>query len=394
MATYTLVANPGSASRKYALYDGGNCVLSVHFEQVGEAIVFHYIWDGKTERIHTHLKTLRECGRQLLGLIKDLRLIKSDADIEQIAVRLVAPSIYFQHDRKITAEVIQRLIRLEEKAPLHIHTSLHEIIMLKEHFPTSTIIGVSDSAFHAKRPEVARRYAISPKDADRLDIQRFGYHGLSVESTLEALKKQGHQPHQLLACHLGSGDSVTAVRNGKSVDTTMGYSPLEGLMMATRSGSIDPTAVAALRQGLNLSDSQLQTYLNKSAGLKGVSGSTSDLRQLLRLEGMGDERAALAINLYIYRIQQAIGQMAVAMGGADTLVFTGTVGERNPQIRRRILAKLLFLGFSADPKINHQVTDPDKAVDISPNQHPASVFVVPADEAAVMVRHVRKLKII
>lgn len=392
MATYTLVANPGGASRKYGLYDGLTCVLSVHFEQVGEAIVFRYTQNGVTERVHTHLKTLRECGQQLLELLKNLQLVKSDADIERIAVRVVAPSTFFQHDREMTAATVQKLSELEAKAPLHIHTSLHEIITLRKHFPDTTIVGISDSAFHAARPEIARRYAIAPKDADRLDIQRFGYHGLSVESAITVLKDHNHQPHRLLVCHLGSGDSVTAVRDGKSVDTTMGYSPLEGLMMATRSGSIDPTAVSALRHGLGLSDSQLQTYLNKSAGLQGVSGSSSDLRQLLHLESLGDDRASLAINLYIYRIQQAIGQMAAAMGGVDTLVFTGTVGERNPQIRRRILSKLLFLGLAADPKLNHKVTDPTELVDISPSFHPAAVFVIPANEAAVMVRHARNLK--
>lgn len=392
MAAYTLVANPGSASRKYALYSGDQCVISVHFEQLGQAIIFSYKQGDKTEKIHTNLKTLKNCGQQLIVLLKELKLVKSEGDIHQIAVRLVAPSTYFLHDRKMTPEVIKRLTELETRAPLHIHTSLHEITMLREQFPSSKIFGISDSAFHAGRVEEARRYGIPPKDADRLDVHRFGYHGLSVESAITTLKDSGFKPHRLLVCHLGSGDSVTAVHNGKSVDTTMGYSPLEGLIMSTRSGSIDPVAVMALQHGLGMNDDQLQNYLNKASGLQGVSGVSSDLRQLLRLEKLGDDRAALAIKMYIYKTQQAIGQMAASMGGVDTLVFTGTVGERNPQIRRRVLSKLLFLGLAAEPKLNHQVTDPAEPVDISPKRYPASVIVVPADEAGVMSRHAQALK--
>lgn len=391
MAAYTLVANPGSASRKYGLYDGDRSILTVHFEQIGSGIAYSYVKDGQVEKIQTNLSSLNECSGQLLSLLKELGLVEKEADITSIAVRVVAPSTYFQHDRVMNAGALKKLAELEQRAPLHIHTSLYEITTLKKHFPKATIVGVSDSAFHARRPEVARRYAISPKDADRLDLYRFGYHGLSIESTLAALKHNGYSPHRLLVCHLGSGDSVTAVRNGKSVDTTMGYSPLEGLMMATRAGNIDPTAVSVLQKGLSLSEQQLQTYLNQSSGLAGVSGVSPDLRQLLRLESLDDGRAELAIGLYIYRIQQAIGQMAAVLGGVDTLVFTGTVGERNPQIRRRILAKLLFLGLEADPRRNHGITDPSDLVDISPLRYPASVLVVPANEAAVMARHAQKL---
>lgn len=391
MAAYTLVANPGSASRKYGLYQGDACILTVHFERIGSAIMYSYVHAGQVEKIQTKLASLDECGKELLALLKELALVKKAEDIGVIAVRVVAPSTYFQHDRVMTPAVIKKLAELEQQAPLHIHTSLHEITALAKHFTKATIVGVSDSAFHARRPEVSRRYAIPPRDADRLDVHRFGYHGLSVESALGALGQQGYAPHRLLVCHLGSGDSVTAVRNGKSLDTTMGYSPLEGLMMATRAGAIDPTAVSALQRGLDLSDRQLQEYLNLHSGLAGVSGVSPDLRQLLRLESLEDGRAELAINLYIYRIQQAIGQMAAVLGGVDTLVFTGTVGERNPQIRRRILSKLLFLGLAADPQRNHRVTDPREVADISPLQYPASVLVVPANEAAVMARHAQAL---
>jgi len=188
-----------------------------------------------------------------------------------------------------------------------------------------------------------------------------------------------------IVCHLGSGSSVTAVGNGESVDNTMGYSPLEGLMMATRSGSIDISAALVIRRELHLTDDGLEQYLDKKSGLLGVSGSSDDIRQLLTSEEKGDERAKLALDIFVYRIQQAIGQMVASLGGVDCLIFTATIGERSSIIRSRVLDRLGYLGFTYDPRINEQTFEPTDVANIAITSG-KPIFVVSTDEAAEIAR--------
>jgi acetate kinase len=185
----------------------------------------------------------------------------------------------------------------------------------------------------------------------------------------------------MIICHIGSGSSITALVDGKSVETTMGYSPLEGLMMSTRSGSIDVAAALAIKRELQLDENGLEQYLNKKSGLIGVSGTSDDLRQLIASEEAGDERAKLALQLFVYRIQQAIGQMAASMNGVDSLVFTATIGERSFIIRERILANLGYLGFENNKEINDNTFEPKEIANIaSANSKP--ILVVATDESA------------
>jgi len=259
---------------------------------------------------------------------------------------------------------------------------------LQVHFPLADIVGVSDSAFHITKPDYAWNYGLPLHDADRLDIKRFGYHGLSVASVVRTLQVAGKLTPRLLVCHVGSGVSVTAVHNGKSVDTTMGYTPLEGAIMATRSGSIDVAAAHELKRALGFDDAQLEAYLNKHGGLRGLGGS-SDLRELLAREADGDHYAHLAIQTYVFSLQKSIGAMAAVLGGADALVFTGTAGERSAPLRHRLANRLQYLDFFVNHQANTAIAGDEKAPAlISELALSKPIFVVPTNEAAEMAHQV------
>lgn len=387
MAGLILVANPGSASRKYALYDGDKCLAKLHFEYVEKEIVYSYSLKDKSGQEKSNLSHLTFASSRVISILQDHGAFNNEDRLATIALRVVAPSSYFQMHRIMDDQALQKLADLEKRAPLHVNAALQEAHMLRRSLPNIRLIGVSDSAFHAGKPKHAQYYDIPIDDAEKLDIKRFGYHGLSVESVVETLKTADKLPLRLVVCHLGSGASVTAVRGGKSIDTTMGYSPLEGLMMATRAGSLDVAAAEVLQEQLKLNNRELEEYLNNRSGLLGVSGLSSDIRILLRESRAGNQRASLALRMYLHRVRQAIGQMAATLGGIDVLVFTGTVGERSNEIRRRVTERLLFLGLSIDSELNHTATEPRKITRISPVSHPGRIYVVPSDEDKVIAKH-------
>lgn len=391
MATeLTLIANPGSASRKYALFAGDKIRAQLHFEYLDYHIVCTIHRDGKYEHAQIDLKDFTDVASKLLDLLHEHKLLTDKEHISRIGLRIVAPSSFFLEDHEIFDDVISRLEALKPHAPMHIAVTLHELHALGKVFKDVPIVGVSDSAFHITKPDYAWNYGLPLEDADRLEIKRFGYHGISVASVVRTLHEAEKLPPKVIVCHLGSGASVTAVHGGKSVDTTMGYSPLEGVIMSTRSGTIDFTAVRALKEAFNYDDQQVDEYLNKHSGLQGLGGS-ADIRELLQREAYGDHKAHLALRTYVFSVQKAVGQMAAALGGADALVFTGTVGERSAAIRERITKRLHFLDFIIDDEENEKC-EGTKAIDtVSRLAHSKPVYVVQADETGEMARHVQDM---
>jgi acetate kinase len=375
------IVNPGSASRKYALYTGGLRLASIHFEIVDGKVVGALDYAGQHHVEKYDDANLANAPHRALPLLLKYGIIIQANDIDAIGIRIVAPSKRFMQDVLITDKVVAFLDHMSQESPLHIKTALLEIKQLRIRFPKVPIIAISDSAFHSTKPNRARYYGIDTKLADKLEIERYGFHGVSIESVVKNLKKHEILLSKTIICHLGSGCSVTAVQNGKSVDTTMGYSPLEGVMMATRSGSIDVSAALALKRELGISPSELEEYLFRESGLLGVSGSSDDIRQLLESEAKGDVRAKLALDIFVYRIQQSIGQMVASMDGINCLVFTGTVGERSSIIRGRILDRLHYLGFECDLKSNLKTFEPIGVENIAgPSSKP--ILVIVTDEAA------------
>jgi len=389
LESLTLVVNPGSASHKYALFCGGWQWANILFEFVDGRIVGKIEHAGQQQSKTYDDTDLSNVSGYVLPLLRECGVINHDDTISVIGIRLVAPSNRFMQDGLITDEIIKLLQDLQLVAPLHITTVLSEIKQLKITFPNVPIVAVSDSAFHATKYPWAWDYGIDTELADRLSIKRFGYHGISVGSVVRSLSENNMLSPKIIVCHLGSGSSVTAVVDGKSVDTTMGYSPLEGLVMASRSGSMDISAALAIKRDLKMSDNEIEQYLNKQSGLLGVSGTSNDIRQLISYEDNGDQRASLALKLFVYHIQLAIGQMAASMNGADCLVFTATVGERSQIIRHRILENLGYLGFYCDNNLNAETFEPKTATYVNAESS-KRIIVISTDEAVEIARRAEK----
>lgn len=383
-----LVANPGSSSRKYGLYESEPLKLraTAHFEMTDGSLVCTVRTNESSREVPLDFDDLHDAAHHALDAFRSVEVIGDDETIDMIGLRLVAPNSYFLQDRIVDDEVVAKLEAARSLAPLHISASLDELKMLREAYAETPIVGVSDTAFHATKPPYAWNYGINLDLADKHEIKRFGYHGISVSASIDALWRVGKLPPKVIVCHLGSGSSITGVYHSRSVDTTMGYSPLEGLVMATRTGSIDYSAARALKQALGVSDEEFEVQLNKHSGLLGLGGS-DDIRELLSREADGDHRAHLALDTLVHSIHKAIGGMMAAMNGCDMIVFTGTVGERSAILRRRIVAHLEFMDFILDGTQNDETTNPDKMTFISQQGKSRPIVVIPADEAREIARH-------
>lgn len=344
-----LTANIGSASKKYALFRDAKKILSAHFEREGKNLVVTWNNDGTLLKESVSPEQYEQAARLVL------EHGKRHGALSAIGIRVVAPGIYFQKHQRITDEYIARLEKAQEFASLHITSTLAEIKELKKLFPTTPITAASDSAFHATLPEVAATYALPRAYTEQFELRRFGYHGLSLVGVVEKLKADdGSMPEKVIVCHLGSGSSITALKNGQSIETSMGFSPLEGLVMSTRSGSIDPAVTLLLAEKSGLTPRELERKLNSESGLLAVGGS-SDIRELLKMEKKGDTAARLALDLFAHRVRHYIGAYAAALGGVDAVVFTGTIGERSAVMRERIVEGLDFLKIKIATRTNNKL---------------------------------------
>lgn len=386
-----LIANPGSASRKYALVDDKlKEVAALHIEQSSSELIATLRTGGDTRQVPLGFADISQSAAHLYGIFNREHLLESPSDVRAIGLRIVAPSNYFLKDRLVDDDVVQHIRDILPLDPIHVSGTLQELEALRSSLPTVSVALISDSAFHARKPSYAWNYGINLQDADRFEIKRFGYHGLSVSSAVNELWNRGKLPPKVVVCHLGSGSSVSAVFHGRSIDNTMGYSALEGVIMATRTGSIDYTAAMALKTKLGLDDDQFEHYLDEKGGLLGLSG-TSDIREIIDREANGDHIAHLALMTLIHSIHKAIGAMVVAMNGADLLVFTGTVGERSANLRRRIVAHLECLDFILDGNRNKSCLNPTEFTSISQAAVSKPIIVIPTDEGVEIARHTVKL---
>jgi len=380
-----LITNPGSSSRKYALYRGNNFLCSLHFEFEGEKIIYTLKKaDGEKTKTETELKDLSSVVSSLEKILMDEKYIGGPAKIDAIVARVAAPGSYFAKDHVVDEECLKQLEVAKERAPLHAPVIANEIAHLKKSFSDTMLIAVSDSGFHQSRPELMQAYAIDTELAEKFDIKRWGYHGLSMGSIVRYMEEQEILPEKAIICHIGSGSSITAVYNGKSHDTTMGYTPLEGVMMATRTGSMDVAAALAIKRELKIkTDDELEKYLNRKGGLLGVSGQSDDMREIIKLRDEGDKRGSFAHALYVYRLQSAIGQMAASLGGVDALVFTATIGERSDDVRRMVTQKLSYLGLSLDEEKNSGKMSARHVNIAASSSKP--VYVIRTDESDEMI---------
>ena len=386
MSKLILITNPGSASRKYALYDGDQLLAQLHFEYEGKKVVCTLKDDkGAKKNIKVEIKDLNDAIAVVPDILKNEQYTTDKNKLVAVVVRIVAPGDYFTADHIVDAEYMKNLAEAEKRNPVHVPTTANEIRGIREHFEDVKIISVSDSAFHWEKPDTMKYYSFDMELADKYEIKRYGFHGLSYAFISRYMKEQGILPEKLVAMHLGSGSSVSAIFNGKAMDNSMGYTPLEGVAMSTRVGTIDVAAALSLKKALKIdSDEEFLLYLNKKCGLLGLSGSTDDMREIIQKRDEGDLRATMAHSIFVYRIQAYVGQMAASLGGVDALVFAGTIGERSDEIRHYVSQKLGYLGFrlDEDKNLNPEFTGKHaliSAVDSKP------IYIVQTDETAQMI---------
>ena len=298
--------------------------------------------------------------------------VEETGAIDAIGIRVVHGGSTLVTPVRVDNAVVAEIARLAELAPLHNPLAVAAIEEMRREHPNVPIVAVFDTAFHQTMPPVASRYAVP----EELGVRRYGFHGISyayVSSRLRARRQ--------IVCHLGNGASVCAIRDGKSVDTSMGFTPLEGLVMGTRAGDLDPGVILyLLRSGKN--EPQLDDLLNHRCGLLGVSGRSGDVRELEQAAEAGDERAALALDMFAYRVAKYAGAYAAVLGGVDALTFTAGIGEHSATMRSKICARLAFLGVELDEALNRAARTDERRI----SRGSVEVWVIPTNEELEIAR--------
>ncbi len=373
-------------SKKYALYEGDKKIATFHYENTETGYELHEkLGDSIARTTKVSEADYKRAFDHVINLILAQKKVSDEKDIKAAVFRVVAPGTYFTFDRVIDKEFVKNLEKAHEQTPLHIDKMKAEFEQVRKRLPDARIVAISDSQFHKTMPDYARIYAIPKKIREELDIYRFGYHGISVASIVSKIKdKMGKVPEKIIVCHLGGGSSITALKNGQSIDTTMGYSPLEGLTMSTRVGDIDVGALLAITDLQKYNVKQVRDFVYHNCGIKGISNNSDDIRVLLNAVKNGDKDSALALDNYAYHIQKYIGSYYVLLGGLDLLVFTGTIGERSVPMRTKICSGLSAVGVEIDEKLNQQ--DLNGFLYINKPGADVSVQIIETDEMGEMAR--------
>ncbi len=381
-----LVLNCGSSSIKYALYnmDDQSVMTSGGAERVGMdgAFVKVKLANGEKKQIMHDIPEHTEGVKFIFSLLTDpeIGVIKSLDEIDAVGHRMVHGGEKFNKSVVLNDEVLKAFEAVSDLAPLHNPANLKGVRAVSELMPGLPQVGVFDTAFHQTMPKKAFMYAIPYELYKEYGVRRYGFHGTSHRYVSQRVCDfLGVSPigKRIITCHIGNGGSISAVVDGKCVDTTMGLTPLEGVMMGTRSGDIDGGAITFLEKKLNLDADGMSNLLNKKSGVLGITGKSSDMRDVENAANAGNERAQLALDMYFYRIKKYIGAYAAAMGGVDIIVFTAGVGENQIGMREAVCNGLEFLGVKFDAKKNN--VRGEEAI-ISADDSKVTVTVIPTDE--------------
>lgn len=392
-----LVVNAGSSSLKYQLIDmkTEKVIAKGGCERVtqDDSFLIHKAGDTKSIKIYKKMSNHKEAFKLVLEALmdKDFGVIDSVDEINGVGHRVVHSGEDFDVSVLVTEEVIKICEKNAELAPLHMPSSNDCIKACRSVMPKTPMVLTFDTSFHSTMPKKAFLYSI-PYDAyENWKIRRYGFHGTShryVSSlAIEYLK---NDQAKIITCHLGNGASMAAVKAGKSIDTTMGMTPLEGLTMGTRSGDIDPAIIRYLMNKKGISIDQAIDYLNKSSGMLGISGISNDSRDLEEAAAEGNERAKLALEIFAYKVTRYIGAFAAIMGGVDAVVFTGGIGENSANQRERIVEGLEFMGIIID-KVKNKGKLRDDVNDISAKDAKVKTLVIPTNEELVIARDTRDI---
>ncbi|MDD6650903.1 MAG: acetate kinase [Eggerthellales bacterium] len=390
-----LVVNAGSSSLKCQLIetDGKVSLMRCLAEKVGEDDAFMNVSFAPTfqkMRFKVGGFSIEQCLEKLLEVLVDdpESPISGLSQIDAIGNRVVAGGEYFSKATLIDKEAFENLLKCEELAPLHNPPADACIRHLQQLLPDTPQVAVFDTAFHTTMPPKAYMYPLPMRYYEKYSIRRYGAHGTSHRYAAQQAANLLGRPLRdlgLITCHLGNGGSITAVNHGKSIDTTMGFTPLEGLMMGTRSGSIDPAIVTYIMRREGLTFDEMDEILNKESGVLGISG-ISDMRDVLQAADAGDEAAGLAIDMYVYKVQKAIGSFYAAMTRTDAVVMTAGIGENSAELRERIFAGLAHMGMILDKERNQVEGAIGMNRIISIDDSPIKICVVTTDEEMRIAR--------
>ena len=387
-----LVINCGSSSLKFQLIhsEDGNVLAKGLCERIGlEGSRLVYSPAGKEketieETMPNHKKAVELVLAALTG--KTNGVIESLADVDAVGHRIVHGGEKFAESVLITDEVIQAIEACNDLAPLHNPANLIGIMACRELMPQTPMVAVFDTAFHQTMPAKAYLYGLPYRYYEEYKGRRYGFHGTShsfVSKKVAELLNRPYESLKTIVCHLGNGASICAVENGKSIDTSMGLTPLEGLIMGTRCGSIDPAIVEFIAKKENKTIDEVMNVLNKESGVLGLSGIGSDFRDLMAAMEQGNEQAKITLDAYCYQVVKYIGAYTAAMNGVDAIVFTAGLGENNDYIRKEICSYLTYLGIEIDDEQNAKRGED---VVISTNASKVSVLVIPTNEELKIAR--------
>lgn len=391
------VINCGSSSLKYQLIDmkNENVMAKGLIERIGMdgSVLKHTPSNANTIDISTEIPDHKVAIQLVIEALLDENhgVIKKMSEINAVGHRVVHGGERFTDSMLITTDVIKGIEACCEIAPLHNPPNLHGILACMELLPEVPQVAVFDTAFHQTMPKTAFLYGLPYEMYVKYGLRRYGFHGTSHRYVAQkAAEMMGEHMSDLriITCHLGNGASLTAIKYGKSVDTSMGYTPLEGLIMGTRSGEIDPAIIPFLMEKENMDAMQIDNFLNRRSGILGISGLSSDFRDLEAAANNGDERSQLAIDVFAYKVKKYIGGYVAAMGGVDAIVFTAGLGENSPFMREKICNGLEYLGTRIDPELNKIR---GKAREVSIKRARTKIFVIPTNEELVIARDTKRI---
>lgn len=392
-----LVVNCGSSSIKYQLFDmNDESVLAKGLvERIGlEGSVLTHRPEGRDKVvIPGNIKNHNVGIRMVLSALtdKDHGVINSMQEINAVGHRVVHGGEKFAGSVLITPAVMAALQECVELAPLHNPPNILGINACAELMPGVPQVAVFDTAFHQTMPKYAFLYGLPYEAYEKYGIRRYGFHGTSHRFVTQRVAELMHEDItnlRIISCHLGNGASIAAVKFGKSIDTSMGFTPLEGLVMGTRCGEIDPAIIPFLMKKEGMTAEQIDAYLNKKAGVLGLSGVSSDFRDIEEAAQNGNERAQLALDVFAYKVRKYIGGYVAAMGGVDAIVFTAGLGENSISIRAKICQGLEYLGTRIDPEKNNIR---GQAQEISVDGAKVKLFVIPTNEELVIARDTKSI---
>lgn len=387
-----LVINCGSSSLKYQLIDMDHEVVVAKglVERIGiEGSKLTQKVEGREKYIvEKTMNNHQDAIKEVLDALVDEKngVISNLSEISAVGHRVVHGGEKYAESVLIDDSVMNALDECVKLAPLHNPPNITGIKACRNLMPNVPMVAVFDTAFHQTMPQEAFVYALPYEYYEKYGIRRYGFHGTShkyVSSVAAEMMGKDIKDLKIITCHLGNGASLTAVKGGKSVDTSMGFTPLEGLVMGTRCGDVDPAVITFLMKQLNMSSSEVDSVMNKQSGILGVSGVSSDFRDVEEAANSGDKKAQLALNIFYYRVRKYIGSYAAAMGGVDCIVFTAGLGENSPETREAVCEGLEFLGVKIDKSKNNFR---GRKEDISAADAKVKVLVIPTDEELMIAR--------